>query len=328
MPRSGNNTAPPWAQAPPRGQTLEILTALHGASEEVRPALLAHLHQYEPGVIHELVEQMLTQQRDAQNALAEADRALAELQQIIEDLTRPPLLEAGLVAIHDDGTCLVSLGGNTRQEVAIHPDVCLDDLQVGDTVALAQDGHVVVKPLGSAPRGRVATVQGYDDGELLVEYQSGLSMTATPAAAVAAACPKPGDRVLVHEGWQIALKVLPRETDQADDDTFDPVHPDQLGGLDDQIEEILTAVEARLLEPERAVEIGMAPLGGLVLEGPPGTGKTLLARALATFLAADCGRRVRFINVAPGAWRDPYYGVSDHKVVEPILRAQRLLDEG
>jgi proteasome-associated ATPase len=300
---------------------------LQDAPDEVRPVLLDHVQQSDPKAVGDLVNVLLTEQRQANQALAQADRTIAEHQQLIDGLTRPPLLEAGVLALHDDGTCLVSLGGTARQEVTVHPDLPLPEIQVGDAVALAHDAHVIVKRLGHAPRGRVATVRGWHEDQLLVEYQPEHTVAVTVAAAVIEAGPRPGDRVLVHEGWQLALAILERE-EAVRDDEFDPVAPDQIGGLDDQIDEILLAVESRFLHPERAEEIGLDPLGGLILEGPPGTGKTLLARALATILSSSCGQRVRFINVAPGSWRDPFYGVTDHKIVAPIERAEQLLAEG
>jgi proteasome-associated ATPase len=330
MPRSVNSTATAssHAQNAPRAPVQELLVMLRDAPEALRPALITHLQRDDPGSLGDLLSELLKQQHEARQALAQADRALVEHQRVLAELTRPPLLEAGVLTVNDDGTYHVALGGGgVRQEVTIHPDLQGAPIRVGDAVALAQDGHVIVKRLDQALRGRVATVRGWHRNQLLVEYQSEHTLAVAAAAAVMEAGPRPGDRVLVHEGWQIALALLEREETRLDG-TFDPVRPDRIGGLDDQLDEILLAVEARLLDPARAAEIGLEPLGGLILEGPPGTGKTLLARALATILTSDYGQRVRFLNVAPGSWRDPYYGVSDHKVVAPIDQAEQLLDDG
>lgn len=330
MPRT--NSPNGAARAAPRdhAEVHEIVNRLGNAPANVRDTLLAAHFGDDPGVRDAAIGILLDQRRAAGEALRQADEELASVQRTIQDLTRPPLLEAGVLAVYDDRTCLVSVGGQTRQQVAIHPDLEASAiaLQVGDAVGLSPEGHVVVSRIEQPPRGRVATVRGWQGGELIVEYQAEHRVTATPAAAVAAAAPQRGDRVLVHEAWQIVLAVLPREQADELDDAFEPAGLDQVGGLDEQIDEVLTAVEARLLMPERALELGLGPLGGLVLEGPPGTGKTLLVRALVTHLRAHHGLRVRFINVAPGSWRDPFYGVADQKVVEPVHRASRLLEEG
>merc|ERR1712141_353023 len=54
-----------------------------------------------------------------------------------------------------------------------------------------------------------------------------------------------------------------------------------IGGLDQQIQEIKESVELPLTHPEIYEDIGIKPPKGVILYGPPGTGKTLLAKAVA-----------------------------------------------
>ena len=54
-----------------------------------------------------------------------------------------------------------------------------------------------------------------------------------------------------------------------------------IGGLEEQIEEIQEAVELPLIKPELFRKVGVDPPTGVLLIGPPGTGKTLLAQAVA-----------------------------------------------
>lgn len=54
-----------------------------------------------------------------------------------------------------------------------------------------------------------------------------------------------------------------------------------IGGLNEQIEEIKEVVELPLKSPELFKKIGIQPPKGILLHGPPGTGKTLLAKAIA-----------------------------------------------
>lgn len=54
-----------------------------------------------------------------------------------------------------------------------------------------------------------------------------------------------------------------------------------IGGLDNQINEIKEVIELPLKKPELFKKVGIKPPKGILLYGPPGTGKTLLAKAVA-----------------------------------------------
>jgi len=333
MPRTANATSTatssPRAGADSRlqGRTKELLNLLVGGPDEIQSLVFEQLQHSDAGTVRDLAVELARQQRELRQALGRADQALAEHQEVLRELSRPPLVEAGVVGVNEDGTYAVAIGAYNRQEVSAHPEMKDVKLQVGDVVGLCQDRHVIVKRFEQAPRGRVATVKSWFKDQLLVELQGEQTVAVTPSAAVLDLGLRAGDRVLIQEGWGLALNVVDRGGEEPDDD-FDPVDPGAIGGLDNQLDEVLLAVETRFLHPERAREIGLEPLCGLTLEGAPGAGKTLFARMIATVLTTVHGQRVKFINVPPGSWRDPFFGVSDQKVVAPIERAERLIAEG
>jgi len=77
------------------------------------------------------------------------------------------------------------------------------------------------------------------------------------------------------------------KVDKAPTETFADI-----GGLEQQIQEIKEAVELPLTHPELYEDIGIRPPKGVILYGVPGTGKTLLAKAVANSTSATFLRMV------------------------------------
>jgi len=86
-----------------------------------------------------------------------------------------------------------------------------------------------------------------------------------------------------------------------------------IGGLEQQIQEIKEAVELPLTHPELYEEVGVKPPKGVILYGVPGTGKTLLAKAVANSTAAT------FLRVVGSELIQKYSGEGP-KLVRELFR--------
>ncbi|EDK98128.1 mCG129012, partial [Mus musculus] len=96
---------------------------------------------------------------------------------------------------------------------------------------------------------------------------------------------EPGCYVLLNHKVHAVTGVLMDDTDplvtvmkveKAPQETYADI-----GGLDNQIQEIKKSVELPLTHPEDYEEMRIKPPKEVILYGPPGTGKTLLAKAVA-----------------------------------------------
>uniref|UniRef100_A0A8D2ZST7 Proteasome 26S subunit, ATPase 1 n=1 Tax=Scophthalmus maximus TaxID=52904 RepID=A0A8D2ZST7_SCOMX len=86
-----------------------------------------------------------------------------------------------------------------------------------------------------------------------------------------------------------------------------------IGGLDNQIQEIKESVELPLTHPEYYEEMGIKPPKGVILYGAPGTGKTLLAKAVANQTSAT------FLRVVGSELIQKYLG-DGPKLVRELFR--------
>lgn len=96
---------------------------------------------------------------------------------------------------------------------------------------------------------------------------------------------KPSDLVGTNKDSYLILEKLPAEFDsrvQAMEVDEKPTEEySDIGGADQQIQELIEAVVLPMTHKDMFDAIGIRPPKGVLLHGPPGTGKTLLARACA-----------------------------------------------
>ena len=83
---------------------------------------------------------------------------------------------------------------------------------------------------------------------------------------------------------------------------------EDIGGLDNEIQQVREMVELPLKHPELFTRLGIEPPKGVLLRGPPGCGKTLLAKAVAN------ESRAHFISINGPEIMSKFYGESEKKL--------------
>ncbi|KAK9817116.1 hypothetical protein WJX72_009792 [[Myrmecia] bisecta] len=128
---------------------------------------------------------------------------------------------------------------------------------------------------------------------------------------------EPGCSILLHNKVLSIVGILQDETDpmvsvmKVDKAPLESYA--DVGGLEQQIQEIKEAVELPLTHPELYEDIGIKPPKGVILYGEPGTGKTLLAKAVANSTAAT------FLRVVGSELIQKYLG-DGPKLVRELFR--------
>ena len=96
---------------------------------------------------------------------------------------------------------------------------------------------------------------------------------------------KPGDTILAEQKNLTIIKKV-QATKHFNVEKFVIIEKptikwEDVGGLEEQENELKEVIELPLLKPELFKKVGIQPPKGILLHGPPGTGKTLLAKAVA-----------------------------------------------
>ncbi len=130
----------------------------------------------------------------------------------------------------------------------------------------------------------VATVQELTDEGVIIKQHGNNQEALTEVTNEMREELTPDARVAVNNSLSI-VKQLDSETDVRarvmQVDQSPEVSYADIGGIDEQMEEVRETVEMPIQSPEMFDEVGIDPPSGVLLYGPPGTGKTMLAKAVA-----------------------------------------------
>jgi len=157
-------------------------------------------------------------------------------------------------------------------------------------VERVEEDRAKVETLRGSPLGVGTLEEIIDDNHAIVSSAMGPEYYVNMCSFVDREQLEPGCSVLLHNKVLSVVGVLADDTDpsvsvmkveKAPPETYADV-----GGLDQQIQEIKEAVELPLTHPELYEDIGIQPPKGVILYGEPGTGKTLLAKAVANSTSA------------------------------------------
>jgi proteasome-associated ATPase len=145
-----------------------------------------------------------------------------------------------------------------------------------------------------------------------------------------------GDSVLMDPRSGLLLEKLPRaEVEELVLEEVPDIAYTDIGGLDEQIEQIADAVELPFLHQDLFAEHKLPAPKGILLYGPPGCGKTLIAKAVANSLAkkvanvnGDLQAKSYFLNIKGPELLNKYVGETERQIRLVFQRAREKSEEG
>ncbi|HEX6381721.1 MAG TPA: proteasome ATPase, partial [Acidimicrobiia bacterium] len=280
--------------------------------------------------------QALSQNEKLSATLREAREHIAALREEVEKLTMPPSGYGTYLATNEDGSIDVFTAGR-KMRVSLHPQIDASELQKGQEVVLNESFNVVlaraidlngevVTLKEVLEDGKRALIVGRADEERVVEMSESLMHEKLRA----------GDTLLMEgRSGLLVEKLLRPEVQELILEEVPDVTYEDVGGLDDQIEMIMDAVELPYLYAEHFTEHELPPPKGILLYGPPGCGKTLIAKAVANSLAkrvaektGNSNVRSFFLNIKGPELLNKYVGETERQIRLIFQRAREKADEG
>jgi len=126
----------------------------------------------------------------------------------------------------------------------------------------------------------------------------------------------PTGPVKITEKTEIEMKQQAVEDVEQQQVRVPEVTYEDIGGLEDEIQQVREMIELPLKHPEVFQQLGIDAPQGVLLHGPPGTGKTLLAKAVANEADAT------FMSINGPEIMSKYYGESEKQLREKFEEAQ------
>ncbi|TKX81691.1 CDC48 family AAA ATPase [Halorubrum sp. SD626R] len=267
-------------------------------------------------------------QKDAGRRLAAIDRVAAEeLGLSGGDIVRVEGADGAAIARvwpgypEDDGTGVVRIDGRLRQEANVGID---DRVTVEDVDVSRAESVTIAFPSQLRVRGQIAPfIRDKLSGQPVTEGQTirtsmgfGLMGGQSQAVPMKVASTTPSGTVVITDDTEIEISEVPAEelaerSGSGDGASEGPdVAYEDIGGLDDELEQVREMIELPMRHPELFKRLGIDPPKGVLLHGPPGTGKTLIAKAVANEIDAS------FHNISGPEIMSKYYGESEEQLRE------------
>jgi proteasome-associated ATPase len=302
----------------------KLLVQIRSLEEEVRRLTQARAQ----------LEQAHKQNDRLTEALQEAKTRIEAMRMEVEKLTAPPSTYGIYSGPNEDETVNVYVNGR-KLKVNLHPALNVKDLRKGQEVIL-NEALNVIECREFDIQGEVVRLKDHLDAKrAVVTLRTDEERVAELAEPLTTQRLSVGDHLLYDARSGYLLEKLPKsEVEELVLEEVPDIKYTDIGGLQQQIEQIQDAVELPVLHPELFKEHKLRAPKGVLLYGPPGCGKTLIAKAVANSIAQKLGHltskemRSFFLHVKGPELLNKYVGESERQIREVFKKAKEKADDG
>jgi proteasome-associated ATPase len=316
----------------------EKMRLVEHESESILRHLEKTISQYEhlKRKYYQAMEQLAQGKRQNEKlvaALQEAKEQINTLKQEVEKLCAPPNSYATFRQWNKDGTVDIDLDGR-HLKVNVHPKLEHHEFSEGQLLVLNESLNVVDLS-DYEHRGDVVRLKDrLDESRALVVGRTDEERVVVLTERVRDLHLDVGDNLLLDPHSNYVLEKLPKsKVEEVILEEVPDVTYDDIGGLDEQIEELRDGIELPYLYPQEFREYRLRPPKGVLLYGPPGCGKTLIAKAVANSLAKKLSERTGvearsyFLNIKGPELLNKYVGETESKIREVFKKAREKANE-
>ncbi|MEI6630644.1 MAG: proteasome ATPase, partial [Actinomycetota bacterium] len=269
-------------------------------------------------------------------SLKETRGQVASLREEVDKLSQPPSAYGVVLGLNDDNTIDVLTSGR-KMRVNSTPEIDRDELVRGAEVVLNESLNIVVARRPETTGEVVTLKEILQDGvRAIISGRADEERVCELADSLRGVYLRVGDQLRLDSRTNLLLERLPQpEVDNLLLEEVPDITYADIGGLDEQIEQIADAVELPFLHRDLFAEHLLPAPKGILLYGPPGCGKTLIAKAVANSLAkkvaannGDEKGRSYFINIKGPELLNKYVGETERQIRLVFQRAREKSEEG
>jgi SpoVK/Ycf46/Vps4 family AAA+-type ATPase len=250
--------------------------------------------------LNQHVSKLEEKNRTLRATLEQAKEEIEAIKQEVAKLKAPPLPYGTFIRKSENPEMVVvGVDGRLFEVNVANTDVDISKLRAGQRLLL-NPAYNVLELREAEPTGEIGKLIDFlPDGRLIVKCMESEDHVMVAADILAKSKLRVGDNLRFDRASNVAFEKLPKsEVEAVVLEEIPHVTYEDIGGLDEQIEQLKDAVELPYIYGHLYKQFSLKPPKGILLYGPPGCGKTLVAKAVANSLSQRIHRTLRELKEA------------------------------